>query len=125
MKYTVTINDKVYEVEVERGQANIVQTTTIAAPQVAVAAPSAPVASAPAVSVVSGVGQTIQSPLPGTINDVKVKEGTVVKKGDILVIIEAMKMENEIVAPNDGVIIQVITTKGATVSTGDALVVIQ
>ena len=60
--------------------------------------------------------------MPGTINDVKVSNGQSVKKGDVLVVLEAMKMENEIMAPRDGVVASVNVTKGATVNTGDLLV---
>ena len=125
MIYTVTINDKEYDVEVERGKANIIKTTQVVAintPAPVVA--SAPIA-APTAQVVSVAGEVIKSPMPGTILDVKVSKGTRVKKGDVLVILEAMKMENEIMAPADGVITQVFTSKGASVSTGDALISIQ
>ena len=64
----------------------------------------------------------IKAPMPGTINAVKVSAGQAVKKGDVLVILEAMKMENEIAAPCDGVVASVNVTKGATVSTGDLLI---
>ena len=63
--------------------------------------------------------------MPGNILDVKVAAGQTVKKGDVLVILEAMKMENEIMAPRDGKVAQVACTKGATVNTGDALVVLE
>ena len=62
------------------------------------------------------------APMPGTIIDIKVTEGQAVKAGDILLILEAMKMENEIVAPSDGKVVKIHTSKGAAVSTGDALV---
>ena len=67
----------------------------------------------------------MNAPMPGTILDIKVAAGQAVKKGDVLVILEAMKMENEIMAPRDGKVAQVACTKGSTVNTGDALVVLE
>ena len=130
MIYEVTINNKKYEVEVEKGQAAILGTKEVAAPvtvsQVLPAASStAPaVQAAPAAANVGG-GEGIKAPMPGTILDIKVCSGSRVKKGDVLFILEAMKMENEIVAPKDGVIAQIQTAKGSTVNTGDLLAVIQ
>jgi len=125
MVYTVRINDKEYDVEVERGKANIIKTTEVAAQSVpAPVIASAPV-QAPTSSVKSAGGEAINSPMPGTISDIKVSQGTRVKKGEVLVILEAMKMENEILAPADGVVTQVFISKGASVSTGDALISIQ
>ena len=138
MLYIVTINNKSYEVEVEHGQANIVKIddtaaqAAVQAAQVAASIPAAPQAQAPAapapaapVVTVSGNGQPVKSPMPGTILDVRVSGGQAVKKGDVLFILEAMKMENEIMSPVDGVISQVATSKGASVSTGDILAIIQ
>ena len=82
-------------------------------------APAAPAAAAP----VAG-GQKVNAPMPGTILEVRVTEGATVKKGDILLILEAMKMENEIMAPCDGTIKQVVAAKGASVNSGDPLIVI-
>ncbi len=125
MKYIVTINDKNYEIEVERGQATLMKTTqaTAPAPQLAAApaasAPAQPTQAAPSPANVSG--EAIKAPMPGTILDVRVSPGSAVKTGDILIILEAMKMENEITASRDGVVAQVIATKGASVVTGDVL----
>jgi len=131
MKYIVTINDKNYEVEVERGQATIVKTTQAAAPApqpaAAPATPAAPAAPAtppaqPVQAAPANVsGEPIKAPMPGTILDIKVNPGASVKEGDILIILEAMKMENEILAPRNGVVSQILTSKGASVSTGDVL----
>lgn len=122
MKYKVTLNGKVYEVEVEKGEAILVDEYTAAAsapvaaaPVAAPTAPAAPVVAAPA------GGEAINAPLPGTVLDVKVSAGQAVKKGDIIVIIEAMKMENEVLAPRDGVVAGVFVQKGSSVDTGAAL----
>lgn len=126
MIYKVTLNGKIYEVEVEKGEAVIQaeyeaalpQATPVAATQEAVAAPSAaPVATAPA----SAGANSVIAPMPGTINAVKVTSGQQVKKGDVLFILEAMKMENEIYADKDGKVGQVFVQKGASVSTGSPL----
>jgi biotin carboxyl carrier protein len=128
MTYTVKINNKEYEVEVERGKAILIKTTEIKAPAPA-AAPVTPVAVlAPVPStaaVVSAGEEAVKAPMPGTILNIKAVLGKSVKKGEVLLILEAMKMENEIVAPKDGVIANVFTTKGASVATGDALVSIK
>ena len=128
MIYNVTINDKVYEVEVEKGKANLLRTTDVvaapapvAAAPVAAPAPAAAPAAAPAVAV-SGTPAT--APMPGTILDVKVSVGQAVKEGDVVAILEAMKMENEIFAPCDGKVAQVIAAKGSSVATGDPIVTI-
>lgn len=124
MKYDVTLNGKVYEVEVERGEAILVNVAdaVVAAP---VAAPAAPVAvaapvpaAAPATAAPALSGEVINAPMPGTILAVKVADGEDVKKGQVLLILEAMKMENEIVAPRDGKVTAVAVAKGAKVETG-------
>jgi biotin carboxyl carrier protein len=136
MKYIVTINDKSYEVEVERGQATILKTTQVepVAIQAVQAAAQPAVQSAPAPSPTPAVvasspvnvsGEAIKAPMPGTILSIKVSPGSSVKKGDILIILEAMKMENEIIAPRDGVVAEIFTSNGASVSTGDVLLAIK
>jgi biotin carboxyl carrier protein len=129
MKYIVTINDKSYEVEVERGQASIVKTTQVAAAPVQETVPAAPVTpaapAAPAAQISTVTGELVKAPMPGSILDIKVQQGTSVKKGEVLIILEAMKMESEIVAPRDGVVAQIIIAKGASVSTGDILLALQ
>ena len=130
MKYIVTLNGKKYEVDVEKGQATAMYmgpaetaaepTPTVSAPVQAVpsAAPAAPSAPAPAAL---GDGEPVTSPMPGNIMEVRVHAGQKVKSGDILFILEAMKMENEIMAPRDGVVTAVGVAKGATVDTGSVL----
>lgn len=130
MIYIVRINNKEYEVEVERGKANLVKTTEFAVSVPQSAAPAAPqvapvkeqAASAP---VVQNGANAIAAPMPGTVLEIKATPGQRVKKGEVLLILEAMKMENEINAPADGVIAQVFVTKGASVVTGDALISMQ
>jgi len=122
MIYVVKINDKEYDVEVEKGKANILKTTVVTTP-IAAQKTDVPSASVPAITNVKG--QVVKSPMPGTIMDIKVNPGDSVKTGDVLLILEAMKMENEIVAPVDGVIGQVLVTKGKSVITDDALISIQ
>lgn len=127
MKYIVTLNGKNYEVEVERGQATVLKVeqapaAPVAAPAPAPAAPApAPAAVQPAPQAANVAGEPIKAPMPGTILSIKVTPGAAVKKGDVVVILEAMKMENEIFAPRDGTVAQVVTTQGASVNTGDVL----
>ncbi len=126
MKYQVTLNGKVYEVDVTETDAVItsVSQAVPAAPVAAPSAPAAPVAPAtPAAAQTAVSGEKITCPMPGTILSVNVTAGKSVKAGEVLFILEAMKMENEIVAPHDGTIKQVIATKGATVNTDDVLAV--
>ena len=130
MIYNVTINDKVYEVEVEKGKANLIKTTAVvaapaAAPAPVAAAPAAAPSAAPAPAAAAAAGTTpVNSPMPGTILDVKVAVGQAVKEGDLVCILEAMKMENEIYAPCAGSVAQVLVTKGQSVDTGTPLVTI-
>lgn len=124
MKYVVTLNGKDYEVEVdELSEAIVTNVAPTAAPaQVApvAAQPSAP-AAAPAPAPVSGSGTAVKAPMPGTILKVNVTAGQSVKAGDIMFILEAMKMENEMVAPTDGTVSQVVAAKGSSVATDDVL----
>lgn len=126
MKYKVTLNNRVYEVEVEQGEAMLVNEYELAAP--AVAAPAAaPVAAAPAAAPAAGAlaaGEVITSPMPGNILKINVTQGQHVNEGDVLIVLEAMKMENEISATKSGTVAQISVTKGAVVETGTPLVVI-
>ena len=130
MKYKVTLNTRTYEVEVEAGQAMLIDEYEAYAPApIAPAAPvaaapvaAAPAAAAPAVSVAAG--EVVKSPMPGNILKINVSLGQKVNEGDALLILEAMKMENEVVAPKSGTIAQIIVSKGAVVETGAPLIVI-
>ena len=126
MKYKVTLNGRTYEVEVEAGKAMCVAEYEAYAPAAApVAAPAAaPAAAAPAAPVVTGAGEAVNAPMPGNILKVNVQNGQAVKAGEVLVVLEAMKMENEIMAPKAGTVTQVLVSKGSTVDTGAPLVVI-
>ena len=126
MKYKITLNGKTYEVEVEEGQAMLVDEYEAYKPAAPAAAPApAPApAAAPAAAPAPAAGEVVAAPMPGNILKVNCSQGQAVKAGDILVVLEAMKMENEILAPRDGTVAQVVTTKGAVVDTGAPLVVL-
>ena len=137
MKYNVTLNGKIFEVDVTESDAVVTGITqvpvAVAAPAVApvavapVAAPEAPAeapAAAPAVAPVSADGTQVKAPMPGTILAVKKNVGEAVKAGDVIVVLEAMKMENDIVAPCDGTVKSINAPKGSTVNTDDVIAVI-
>ena len=110
-KYKVNVNGTAYEVEIEE---------MTGAPTVA----AAPVAASAAAPAASGAGESITSPMPGNILKINVTQGQKVSEGDVLLVLEAMKMENEIVATKSGTVAQIVTAKGAVVETGAPLVVI-
>ncbi|MEE1277917.1 MAG: biotin/lipoyl-containing protein, partial [Acutalibacteraceae bacterium] len=117
--YKVNVNGTEYEITLEVVDAADVKP---AAPAPAAApAPVAEAAPAPAAAPAAAGGETVVAPMPGTILSVNVANGAAVKKGDVLLVLEAMKMENEIMAPCDGTVSSVPATKGATVNTGDVL----
>ena len=126
MKYVVNLNGKNYEVEVTEQEAVVTNVTAATAAPVVTPAPvAAPApAAAPAAQTVSADGTTIPSPMPGTILSIAVSVGQAVKSGDMLMVLEAMKMENDIVAPCDGTVKQILVSRGATVNTDDVLIVI-
>ena len=116
--YTITVNGTVYEVSVEEGGAGSAPVRA-AAPK---AAPKAP-AAAPAPKAAAPAGATtVEAPMPGKILNIKVSEGQAVKFGEVVVIMEAMKMETEIVAPADGTVSKILVKAGDSVDTGAALV---
>ena len=126
MKYNVTLNGKIYEVDVTESDAVVTGITQV---PVAVAAPAAaPVAvapvAAPEAAPVSADGTQVKAPMPGTILAVKKNVGEAVKAGDVIVVLEAMKMENDIVAPCDGTVKSINAPKGSTVNTDDVIAVI-
>ena len=147
MRYKISLNSKIYEVEVEKGEPILIdeydafvpitpliaaQAAAPAAAPAAVAAPvaapvSAPAASSPAPAAAPAVSEgeeIVTSPLPGKIFKILVSPGDVAKKGDVLLIIEAMKMENEVFAPRDCTVLKVTTEVDAAVKTGDPLLVL-
>lgn len=130
MKYKVTLNNRVYEVEVEAGEAMLVDEYEAKVPiqtaPVAVAAAPVAAAPAPAAAPAAGLaaGEVVKSPMPGNILKINVAQGQKVSEGEVLIILEAMKMENEIVATKSGTVAQIAVTKGAVVETGTPLVVI-
>ena len=118
--YNITVNGVAYSVSVEETAAGA---APVAAAPAAPKAPAAPAAAPKAAAPAGAAGAvTVKAPMPGNILDVKVKAGASVKAGDVLVILEAMKMENEIVAPQDGTVASINVNKGDTVNSGDVLV---
>ena len=115
--YNITVNGVAYSVSVEETAAGAAPVAAPVAPKAAPAPAAAPKAAAGAAGAV-----TVKAPMPGNILDVKVAVGASVKAGDVLVILEAMKMENEIVAPQDGTVASINVNKGDTVNSGDVLV---
>lgn len=132
MKYKVTLKGKTYEVEVNQGEAMILDEYEAIAPAAPAAAatpatPAAPVAAAPASAPAAPTavdGEKVVSPMPGTIVRVNVKAGQSIKSGDVLAVLEAMKMENEIMAPHDAKVLQVLVDVGAKVDSGTPLIVL-
>ena len=118
-KYVITVNGAKYEVVVEEADINA-KFTKAEAPKAAPAAPAAaPKAAAPKAA--SAGATAVNAPLPGNILKVKATQGSAVKKGDLLCVLEAMKMENEILAPADGTVTAVYAKEGTSVNTGDVL----
>ena len=135
MKYKVTLNKRVYEVEVEAGEAMLVDEYDLKAP--AAAAPAAaPVAAAPVAAAAPAAapaapaggalaaGTVVKSPMPGNVLKINVAPGQKVNEGDVLLILEAMKMENEVVSTKTGTVAHIVVDKGAVVETDSPLVVI-
>lgn len=122
--YTITVNGTPYNVTVEDATGSAAPVASAPAPAPAAAPASAPApapAAAPAAPAATG-SVSVDAPMPGNILDIKVSNGASVKAGDVLVILEAMKMENDIVAPQDGTVASVNVNKGDTVEAGQTLV---
>ena len=117
-KFIVNVNGNSYEVEVEE-VGGAAASAPVQAPAAAPAA--APKAAAPKAAAAPAGGTPVKAPMPGNVLDVKVSNGQAVKEGDLVVVLEAMKMENEIYAPCDGTV-TVVAAKGSTVNTGDVLI---
>ena len=124
MKYELTLNGRTYEVEVELAEPMQLQQFQTYAPAPAAPAVEAACEAPAAAPAVQGEGRCVESPMPGTILKVNVTAGQTVKEGDVLVILEAMKMENEIMAPQGGTVNQVLVSKGSAVETGTPMVFI-
>ena len=127
MIYKVTINDKLYEVEVEEGKANLLNTETIQAvaaePPVQKVSEPVEVQESAVVSKSTGDG-VYTAPMPGIVLEIKVTKDQKVKEGDLLLILEAMKMENEVFAKKDGTVAEIYAVKGNQVNNGDPLLLI-
>ncbi len=114
--YTITVNGNVYDVTVDEGASN----AAVAAPQAQAPKKAAP---APKKAAPAGAAGAVKvaSPMPGKILSIKASAGQAVKRGEVLLILEAMKMENEVVAPQDGTVASINVTEGAMVESGDVL----
>lgn len=131
-KFRVVVNGTSYEVEVEGlGSEGAISAAPApatpvpaAAPAPVAAKPAAAPAPAPAAAPIVTDGVKVEAPMPGTILDIRVNPGDSVSAGDVLMILEAMKMENEITAPQDGTVKEIATAKGAAVNSGDLLAVL-
>ena len=134
--FNIKVNGNMYEVEVEEVKTTASAPVKKEAPKMAApqktqevkqtpAAPVAPKAPEKKVEISVEGGSSISAPMPGTINEIRVKEGDTVSRGQILLILEAMKMENEIMAPVDGVVAGISVSKGASVNAGELMIVIK
>ncbi|MBO4562508.1 MAG: biotin/lipoyl-binding protein [Clostridia bacterium] len=110
-KFLVNVNGTSYEVEVEELKGDVKP-----------AAPAPATAPKPAAPAPGGAAETISAPMPGTIVGINVKVGDSFKRGQVLIVLEAMKMENEILAPRDGRVVNINTQKGSNVNSGDVLI---
>lgn len=122
MRYLVKVNGKQIEVEIEKIGAGGVSNAAPRAAAPSVSAQPEPVIETPQVAGVPNL--KVESPMPGSIFKVEVEVGQAVEEGQVLIILEAMKMENELVAPRAGIVKQILFSPGASVNTGDALVVL-
>lgn len=121
-QYRITVNGQSYDVMVEEVSAGTTAPTAAQAPRPAAAPAPAPAATPAPAAVPSAGALSVKAPMPGTVMAFKVTKGQAVKRGDVLLILEAMKMENEIVAPQDGTVVALRVPVSASVNTGDPLV---
>ena len=125
MKYEVVLNNKKYEIEVDECSVALKSVSNVAPAPVSAPAPvAAPAPTAVSAPVANAEGTSVVSPMPGSILAVNVSQGQTVRAGEVLLVLEAMKMENDIVAPSDGIVKQILVTKGTTVDTDQVLVII-
>lgn len=117
--YRITVNGTAYDVAVEELAEGAVASQPVAAPKAAPAAPKVAPKAAPAAGAAGAV--KVNAPMPGKVLSVKAAVGQAVKKGDVLLVLEAMKMENEIVAPQDGIVASIQVSAGQSVEAGDVL----
>ncbi len=117
-RFNVTVNGKAYDVAVE-------EITDGSAPVVSAPVAPAPAKSAPAPVAEKGEGEAVSAPMSGTILDVKANVGDTVSRGQVIMVLEAMKMENDIVSPCDGKITSILVKKGDTVNPSDTLATVQ
>ena len=127
-KFNITVNGSAYEVEVEEMGGSAAPKAAAPAPKADAPAPKAAPAPAAApapkaAAPVAAGSATVEAPMPGKVLSINVKAGDAVKSGDVLLILEAMKMQNEIMAPADGIVSDVRVTAGQTVNTGDVMIV--
>ena len=135
MKFRITLNGREYEIEVEtiepmslseyEAEAPVVETIAVNVPSQPTEAPAPATVQQNAAPVSVGDGEAIRAPMPGTVVNVNVSVGQAVKEGDVLVVLEAMKMENEVTSPRSGTVSQIAIQKGASVETDAVLVVIK
>ncbi|MBO4395610.1 MAG: acetyl-CoA carboxylase biotin carboxyl carrier protein subunit [Eubacterium sp.] len=119
--YTITVNGNLYDVTVEEKSGGAPAAAPAHTPAPAPAAAPAPAPAAPAASGGSAGSVKVKAPMPGKILSIKASEGQAVSKGDVILLLEAMKMENEVVAPQDGTIATINVASGASVEAGDTL----
>ena len=130
MKYRITLNNRVYEVEVEKGEAMLVDEYEAKAPAVSAPAVQAAASAVPAAAPVAAVpsaglsGEPVKAPMPGNVLKILVSEGQKVSEGDVVMVLEAMKMENEITAAKAGTVSKIVVSKGQLVETGAVLLTI-
>lgn len=122
MKYIVSLRGKQYEVEVEHGEARMLRVSDVqpSPPILPDAPPAAPAPATPAAN-----GEAVPVPMSGVIVSIRCSAGQSVKQGDLLAVLEAMKMENELFAPFDGTVTKLAVEPGASVNTGDPLLFLQ